>query len=390
MGVTSQPLCAEAPSHSDMPRSNRRESYDGHTFNSILVIKDAHDYELRLKNGKIKRFRQVTAKCLLCDKHFKRPVLLSNIKCGNTKSCGCQEPARKKATAEPVTLGKIVDSYLEVIREVDPLYLSSGRKMRQVELKCHGPCNQPHVILRRNWESVRDLKTVSCGCYQKTQAVQSNLRDYTGEVSGHLEAIKRIDHVVGQGNSIWLCKCSCGRYKRQDMGRWGKVKSCGQCGLTGGRDSYQYFIQNPEWSQSSCTLYVVEVNGGECFKIGIAKDLQARASTSRCHGISYTAEIQVFHSLERSTAWAVEQLLLALTSTPRDEEIVSKYQSAPGRFELRASTEMAMSVLANAEKLIRECQSQTWQAFYQARIDNSLSYINIENISSFAKVISNP
>lgn len=371
-----------------MAGSNRRESYDGRIFNSVLIVKDAPDYELNQKDGKIKRFRRVIAKCLLCDKEFKQPVLLSNIKRGNTKSCGCQESDRKRATAKPVKLGKIFGSFLEVIKEIDPFWLPGGRKIRQVEVKCHGPCNQPDIILRRNWESVRNLKTVSCGCHQRIQTVQSNLRDYTGEVSGHLEAITRVDHIAGQGNSIWLCKCSCGRTKQQDMGKWGRVKSCGQCGLTGGRDSYQYFMENPEWAKSSCTLYIVEINGGECLKIGIAKDLQARASTSRCYGMSYTAEILTFHSLERSTAWAVEQFLLILTSTPCDDEIASKYQSVPGKHELRASTETTMKLVANTEDLIHECQSKTWQDFYKARLDNSLSFTNIENISSFAKVIS--
>lgn len=366
-----------------MPRRTSRENFDGREFNSVRILGDAPDYELARKDGKIKRFRSVFCMCLLCGNDFPGPVLLSNIKRGNTKSCGCRETERKKATLIPVKTGRVANSFLEVVKEVGPVYLPGGRPIRQVEVRCHGPCRQPEITLLRNWESVRNLKTISCGCHQKRRAVEANLRNYSGETSGHLEAVRRISHVAGQGNAIWLCRCSCGRHKNQDMGKWGRSLSCGKCGLTGGRDSYQYFVDNPDWATSSCALYIVEVNHGECFKIGIAKNLAARAGVSKSCGMEYTARLRVVNSIERATAWTVEQYILALTSASGDKDLVDRYKFAAGRYELRSSADKVMAAVSRVSEYIDECRSMSWIAYYQLKLDKNLSFANIENISSF-------
>ncbi len=368
-----------------MSTRTRRESLNGRVFNSVEIIKDAPDFPYKLKSGKIKRFRQVHCKCLLCGNEFKKPVLLSNIRSGNTKSCGCQESSRKKKSAKPIQLGRLSGSYLEIVKEIELIYLPSGRAVRQIEAKCHGPCQKPDLIIKRNWESVRNLLTTSCGCHQRQRAAESNLRDYTGETSGHLEAIKRLDRSVGDGNAIWLCKCSCGRHKKQNMRKWGRAMSCGECGLKGGRDSYRYFTENQDWAESTCTLYIVEVNHGECFKIGIAKNYQSRASVSKCFGVEYT-DLILKIELRRTTAWAVEQFILALTFTKPDAELTRKYKGVAGRYELRSSAQMVAQAARNADNYINECEKVTWQSYYREKLDSDLKLTNIENVASFFQV----
>jgi hypothetical protein len=163
--------------------------------------------------------------------------------------------------------------------------------------------------------------------------------------------------------------------------------SCGECGFTGGRDSYQYFCDNQAWASSTCSLYIVEVNHGECFKIGIAKNYQSRASASKCFGLEYT---NIIHKIDikRSTAWAIEQFLLALTFVDADAELASKYNESPGRHELRASAQMIYAAADDINRYIGECEEMTWQSYYEAKLDSDLELTNIENIASFRAVMS--
>jgi hypothetical protein len=52
------------------------------------------------------------------------------------------------------------------------------------------------------------------------------IRDITGQKFGRLTAIKRLGSSK-RGQSIWLCRCDCGKIKEIVLTRLSRVKSCG-------------------------------------------------------------------------------------------------------------------------------------------------------------------
>ena len=79
-------------------------------------------------------------------------------------------------------------------------------------------------------EHLRNGRTKSCGCYQKEQASQSNIKDLTGQKFNKLTVLEK-DNI--RKNNYWICQCECGNttsVRGIDLQR-GQVKSCG-CLLT--------------------------------------------------------------------------------------------------------------------------------------------------------------
>ena len=67
--------------------------------------------------------------------------------------------------------------------------------------KCQCTCGNTISVLGK---SLRDGKTVSCGCAASKRAKEINFIDITGQKFGKLTALQYL------GRSRWLCKCECG------------------------------------------------------------------------------------------------------------------------------------------------------------------------------------
>lgn len=71
--------------------------------------------------------------------------------------------------------------------------------------------------------------TRSCGCLHQETARKLHYRDMTGERSGRLTVLKRVEGVAASGSTNWLCRCECGKETVQSASeiRQGIVRSCG-------------------------------------------------------------------------------------------------------------------------------------------------------------------
>lgn len=67
--------------------------------------------------------------------------------------------------------------------------------------KCQCTCGNIVSVLGK---SLRDGKTISCGCAASKRAKEINFIDITGQKFGKLTALRYL------GKSRWLCKCDCG------------------------------------------------------------------------------------------------------------------------------------------------------------------------------------
>ena len=67
--------------------------------------------------------------------------------------------------------------------------------------KCQCSCGNIISVLGK---SLREGRTVSCGCLAKERAKKINFKDITGQKFGKLIALEY------NGNSQWKCKCDCG------------------------------------------------------------------------------------------------------------------------------------------------------------------------------------
>ena len=375
-----------------MSQGGRRRNYNGIEYNNIRILRDAPDITRYCSSlSRNKRFRQVYAFCLLCNNEIDHPIELSNIVSGNTKSCGCGETIRKKAMAKPIRIGRIERSFFEVLREVESTTLPSGRNIRWVAVRCHGPCDKPNQEHIKNWESVKNLLCISCGCWHQKRVSEHNLKDYSGERSckgkGFLTAVQPVTHFPGSGNAIWLYKCDCGGSKEQDMGKWSRAISCGLCGLHGGRDSYNYFIDHDDWAQSRCVLYFTEINHGYCLKIGITRNLPSRMSAAKSRGMEYTKFLTQPISLSRVCAWCIEQYLLLFTRSNADESLLEAFPDIEGRFELRSDKAKMYEAIKIVRSEIDRCANIGWIDYYRLVLDNNHSMKDVENISSYFRVI---
>ena len=108
---------------------------------------------------------------------------------------------------------------LTVIKRANDRISPSGRKFITWECICE--CGNVITVDANN---LRNNNTKSCGCI-------TNCKDITGQEFGKLKVIKRMKN-NSRGDSMWLCKCSCGKSKvimRSSLIN-GRTKSCG-CGM---------------------------------------------------------------------------------------------------------------------------------------------------------------
>lgn len=124
-------------------------------------------------------------------------VVSSNLRTGNTQSCGCYNlEIVKKNNFEDLSgkrFGRLV---------VTNNHYSNNRQRRW---KCICDCGNEAIVVSS------DLKkghTQSCGCLQKEKASMTRYIDLKGKTFGRLTVEKELNPT--NNKRMWLCQCSCG------------------------------------------------------------------------------------------------------------------------------------------------------------------------------------
>ena len=138
----------------------------------------------------------------ICDCGNKPPksIKASNLKSGNSKSCGCLSGKNLKEYAKDLTnqrFGSLVALY--------PQYNEEGRR----GWICKCDCGNEKWILTA---ALTTGNTTSCGCH--LNRTQKHIKDITGQKYGKLTAIKPDDEFNNthkDKKKKWICKCDCGK-----------------------------------------------------------------------------------------------------------------------------------------------------------------------------------
>lgn len=157
-------------------------------------------------------------------------VLATNVKKGNTKSCGCikktDPSARKDLTNQK--FGKLL-----VIGEPE------SRNNRGTYWKCQCACG--NIVYKCSTDLVNG-RTSSCGCLKSE--LHSTMNDLTNQTFGNLIALYT-NKVSKDGQRIWHCRCDCGKEVDVLAGnlRKGNTTSCG-CKKSKNNELIEKYLQN--------------------------------------------------------------------------------------------------------------------------------------------------
>jgi len=83
-------------------------------------------------------------------------------------------------------------------------YILTEKKERKWLCRCD--CGTERYVTER---SLRYGGSVSCGCFRKERALESNSPDLTGRQFGELTVIRKVENTKHNATQ-WLCRCSCG------------------------------------------------------------------------------------------------------------------------------------------------------------------------------------
>ncbi len=152
----------------------------------------------------------------VCDCGKEKSIVLSSLRMGNTRSCGCLlgEHARNGALSYTTPTGTRFGRL--VTRE-------DGTRSPQY-VSCVCDCgNETRVELR----VLRSGGTSSCGCGQRDAVSALRIQQPAGSRFGRLATLEA--RYISEGDGKVLCRCDCGVEKRIDFSslRSGAVQSCG-------------------------------------------------------------------------------------------------------------------------------------------------------------------
>lgn len=178
----------------------------GQKFGMLTVLSRAES-----RNGK-------TYWNCICDCGAKKIVGASELKQGNTKSCGCNQHKQPFEDITGQKFGRLTAMY-------------------RVEGKGNGKNTYWHCICDCGNEAettitkLRNGHTISCGCYAKEArqaAIDKRKHDLTGQRFGRLVAIKQVEE-TRRKRTYWLCQCDCGNTTISPAAHLlrGSSRSCG-------------------------------------------------------------------------------------------------------------------------------------------------------------------
>lgn len=140
----------------------------------------------------------------LCDCGNECDVSTTNLRNGNTKSCGCLKT--------PNLLGRIFGEWIVIDKAP-----GSGYGARWL---CRCSCGTERIVSRK---SLIAGTSKSCGC---TKVIYKE--DYTGQKFGNWTVIEKAKE---NSNSYWNCQCSCGKIQQMHISSLVKqgCESCSEC-----------------------------------------------------------------------------------------------------------------------------------------------------------------
>lgn len=179
----------------------------GKRFGKLTVIKRGED-KFSPRGDK-----KITWVCK-CDCGKEITVCGTNLKTGNTQSCGCKNKGILLHNLTGEKFGR-----LTVVERAE-------NKNGKTAWKCLCDCGNEVVV---NASDIKQGRTQSCGCYRKDkhkEYTERKTKNITGEKFGKLTAIKPIGSKNGK---IWECRCDCGNTTNVSLGNLinGHIRSCG-------------------------------------------------------------------------------------------------------------------------------------------------------------------
>lgn len=135
----------------------------------------------------------------------------SNLKSGNTKSCGCNKFAERPR----ISVDNEIYGVLRAIKRVNTH-----------DVLCECICGKQIIV---SFNNLRSGNTQSCGC-RLANFILNDMKNLTGRRFGELLVLARyIDAKQSAKTQKWLCLCSCGRYTIVDDQKLtsGHTQSCG-------------------------------------------------------------------------------------------------------------------------------------------------------------------
>jgi hypothetical protein len=285
-----------------------------------------------------------------CDCGAEKAIQVSNVKAGNSLSCGClRKEVVGKLKGDRSMVGKRFGQ-LVVVRSAG----KGGDHDHRLLWECLCDCGRKVVV---EGKKLRNGNTKTCGHTQERG-------DLTGRVFSRLTVVELDHHVEGAGGSrYWRCVCTC---KRDVVVSTrclvsGNTKSCGclksdtavQNFRNEGIEAYRL---NPDYAARESWIYLAEV-ASVVDKVGIAFDVDARARTSDYSRIWWKRQ------LTRAQAWAVEQVVLKLTAEYAPAEPFHGLHGQNGPSEQRVGWFLD-EVIEMTEELCQQCEQLGYEAFW--------------------------
>ena len=198
--------CALKPhTYDSLKKKGYRGDLVGQKFGRLVVLERFKD-----KNG----WTQFRCKC---DCGNYKVASGSNLKYGNTKSCGCLHKESIKNCLSENLVGKKFYK-LTVLKEVDGKYNKS-------HWLCKCDCGNETIV---SFAGLKSGHTKSCGCYQDEVASNAHFIDLTGKTFGKLYVVERASN-SRTGDTRYHCKCECGKETIVHSAPLldGRTRSCG-------------------------------------------------------------------------------------------------------------------------------------------------------------------
>jgi hypothetical protein len=154
-----------------------KQSYYGERFGKLVVI----------ENRKVVVNEKVSCKC---DCGNEKRVRVRSLKCGNTKSCGCNYIRPEDLIG--MRFGKLI-----VVK------LSEKYKYGRPTWECICDCGNTRTV---ESQFLKSGAVTHCGCSKK---IRTSVKNIEGNVFGKLTVINYVG-LNKHGQAMWECLCECG------------------------------------------------------------------------------------------------------------------------------------------------------------------------------------
>lgn len=179
-----------------MPRKGEVTDLTGECFGHLKVVGRAPDKII--KSGK-----HLTAWECECQCGNRKIVLGSNLRTGNTRSCGRCGLVRHCTEFEDLTGRQF--GFLTVVSRADNHVSSGGNSF--VAWDCECECGRRMVVTSGHLKTGHTMSCGQCGKYERSV-------DFTGRHIGRLTVLGKSDewytYPNGDRDFKWICRCECG------------------------------------------------------------------------------------------------------------------------------------------------------------------------------------